>query len=301
VRGSSFRYLFKQGLSNVWINRLMSLASIFILTACFILVGGAVLLGVNLTGVFKEIEDQNEMVVYLYDDISDTDRAMIQSTLEDLDGVASVRYVSKDEALEEQKAQLGEDASLLEGLESDNPLPASFRVKLSDLAKLSEVQSVAESLSGVESISAPTYIAETLTGLRRIFLILGGAIILVLLLASGVVISNTIKLTVNARRREIAIMKYVGATNSFIRLPFKVEGTVIGFIAAILSFFVLYGVYAGIQRLIGESSIPWLSSISGGIVSFSDLWYWFLIGFLAAGFIIGTLGSASSMRKYLRV
>ena len=301
MRGSSFSYLVKQGIANVWVNRLMSLASIAILTACFILVGGAGLIGINLRDIFVDIENQNEMVVYLNDDISDTDRAYALSTIEGMDGVNSVRYVSKADALQEQKDQLGADAALLDGLDEDNPLPASFRVKLYDLAKLESVQKKCESLAGVDSISAPTYVAATLTGVRRILIILAAIIIGVLLVASAVVISNTIKLTVNARRREIAIMKYVGATNSFIRLPFKVEGIIIGIIAAGLAFGVLYGVYAGVQSLLSESMIPWLGTVSGGIVPFSQIWYWFLGGFIVSGILIGLLGSASSMRKYLRV
>ena len=279
----------------------MSLASIAILTACFILVGGAGLIGINLRDIFVDIENQNEMVVYLSDNISDTDRAYALSTIEGMDGVESVRYVSKADALQEQKDQLGADAALLDGLDEDNPLPASFRVKLYDLAKLGTVQSKCEALNGVDSISAPTYVAATLTGIRKILLILAAIIIGVLLVASAVVISNTIKLTVNARRREIAIMKYVGATNGFIRLPFKVEGIIIGIIAAGLAFGVLYGVYAGVQSLLSESMIPWLGTVSGGIVPFSSIWYWFLGGFVVAGILIGLLGSASSMRKYLRV
>ena len=301
MKMSSFRYLVKQGISNVWINRLMSFASVAILTACFILVGGAMLLGLNVRDLFMAIESQNEMVVYLEDSVTEKGAQQLLQHVSELEGVASVRYVSKAEALQEQKEWLGEDAALLNGLEDDNPLPASLRVTLTDLAKLSDVEAECRSFGGVESVSSPTYLAETLTGIQRILLTLGIAIIAILLLASLVVISNTIRLTVYSRRREINIMKYVGATNAFIRLPFVVEGIVIGLIAAVLSFGALTAAYFMIGTLLSGSIIPWVATVTSGLIPYSRLWYWFAGGFLVAGFVIGAFGTGRPVRKYLKV
>ena len=300
MKGSSFKYLVKQGIVNVWLNRLMSFASIGILTACFILVGGAMLLSLNIRDLFVAVESQNEMVVYI-EEAAIPNAEAILSEIEDINGVASTRYVSKAEALEEQKLWLGDDASLLEGLEGDNPLPASIRVTLTDLGMLGEVEARCSGIAGVESISSPTYLAETITGLERVLLFLGIVIIGLLLVTSLVVIGNTVRLTVFSRRREINIMKYVGATNTFIRLPFIVEGMVIGLVAAVLAFGVLFGVYFMIGRLLSDSIIPWVSTISGGLIPFGEVWLFFAIGFLAAGFLIGAFGSWTPVKKYLRV
>ena len=301
MRGSSFKYLVKQGIVNVWLNHLMSFASMGILTACFILVGGALLLSLNVQDLFLAVESQNEMVVYLYDETTRQQADSMSVEIEAMEGVQEVRYVSKEEALEEQKDWLGEDGSLLDGLEDDNPLPASLRVTLSDLGRLSEIEARCKSMAGVESVSSPTYLAETLTGVERTLTVLAAIIIGILLLTSLVVIGNTVRLTVFARRREISIMKYVGATNGFIRLPFIVEGMVIGLVAAVLAFGVLFGVYGVIGRLLSESIIPWVSAVSDGIIPFGEIWYWFAGGFLLSGCIVGAFGSWSSIKKYLRV
>ncbi len=301
MRGSSFKYLVKQGIVNVWLNHLMSFASMGILTACFILVGGALLLSMNVQDLFLAVESQNEMVVYLYDETTRQQADSMSVEIEAMEGVQEVRYVSKEEALEEQKDWLGEDGSLLDGLEDDNPLPASLRVTLLDLGRLSEIEARCKSMAGVESVSSPTYLAETLTGVERTLTVLAAIIIGILLLTSLVVIGNTVRLTVFSRRREINIMKYVGATNGFIRLPFVVEGMVIGLVAAVLAFGVLFGVYGVIGRLLSESIIPWVSAVSDGIIPFGEIWYWFAGGFLLSGCIVGAFGSWSSIKKYLRV
>lgn len=301
MNGGSFGYLVKQGITNVWLNRVMSLASVGILTACLIITGGAGLLSLNVRDLFVAVENQNEMVVFIEDDATDAEIQTLTTDIEKLDYVASTVFISKEAALEEQKDYMGAQGYLLEGLEEDNPLPASLRVTLSDLEKLSEVQAKVQVMNKVDSISAPTNLAETLTGIEKTMIILGAIIIGILLIASVVVISNTIKLTVFSRKKEINIMKYVGATNPFIRLPFIVEGITIGIVSAIVAFAVIMGVYQSLASMIGESAVPWISSISGSLASFWDVWYYVLGGFLVSGTLIGAFGSSSAMRKHLQV
>ena len=201
MRGSSFGYLVKQGIINTWINRMMSMASIGILTACMIIVGGSGLLAVNIRDVFKEIEEKNELVVFVQDDADDITVNEISDRINTLDHIADYHFVSKAEALEEQKEFMGDKGYLLNGLEDDNPLPASFRIKVDSLEQMGYVVDELRYFKGVESVSAPTDLARTLTGVEKTLLVLGSIIIGILIVASAVVISNTIRLTLYARRR----------------------------------------------------------------------------------------------------
>ncbi|MEA4911641.1 MAG: permease-like cell division protein FtsX [Oscillospiraceae bacterium] len=301
MNSGSFTYLVKQGVTNAWLNRVMTLASVGILTACLIIIGGAGLLSLNVRDLFKSIENQNELVVYVADDASDAQITALGDALKKIEHVTEVSFVSKADALEEQKKSMGDKGYLLDSLEDDNPLPASYRLKLDDIQYMQTVQNSASGLASIDSVAAPTNIAETLTGIERTMVILGAIIIGILLIASIVVISNTIKLTVFARRREINIMKYVGATNGFIKFPFVVEGLTIGFLSAILAFGVICGVYSSLAEMLAGSSVAWISSVSGSLVSFWDVWYFVLGGFFLSGMLIGAFGSSSAMRKYLKV
>ncbi len=301
MKGSSFGYLVGQGIKNTWLNRLMSLASIGILIACFIIIGGAAIITLNVRDFLVSVQSQNEIVVYLQDGMSDNDVEAVKQELSVIDGVYDIVFVSKDMALEEQREFMGEQGDLLVGLEDDNPLPASFRVKLSNLNEIDTVQSIMESLEFVDTISAPVDLAKTLTGIQTTVVALGGVIIIILLVTSLIVISNTIRLTVFARRKEINIMKYVGATNSFIRFPFIIEGMVIGLIASFISFGVLFVMYENIVTLIRDSGVAWIQAMAADMVPFSSVWYFFLGGFVVAGVLIGTVGSSSSINKYLEV
>ncbi len=301
MNGGSFGYLFKQGVSSVWLNRVMSIASIAILTACLILVGGASLLVLNIRDAFIELESQNELVVFIKDDATDEEAFALGNQIKALDHVSDVVYVSKEEGLERMRQSLKDKGHLLDDFTDNNPLPASYRVTLDNLEYLTDVQIRIQGMGAVDSISAPTQLAETLSGIERTLLILGGIIITILLIASVVVISNTIKLTVFSRRREINIMKYVGATNGFIRLPFVVEGLTLGFTAAILAFIIVFFVYQSLAGMLAGSSVAWVSSMATGVISFWNLWYWVLGGFLASGMLIGAFGSSSAMKKHLQV
>ncbi len=301
MTSSSFRYLVKHGLQSIRLNSLMSIASIGILTACLLLTGGAAMLTVSARSIFREIEGQNEMVIYISEDATEEQITALGDSIENLDQVDSYYFVSKEEAFAEQRESLGDNGSLLDGLEDDNPFPASYRVSLKDMSMMGEVSKLFENAEGVDSVSAPVYIADTLSGIERTIIIVGGIIVAIMLVAAVMVISNTIKLTVFARRKEIYIMKFVGATNRFIRLPFVVEGVSIGIISAVLAFGALWGAYYGISTMLVESTVPWISSISSSLVDFSTIWYYALAAFLVAGAFIGAVSSASSIRKHIQV
>ena len=301
MRGSSFGYLVRQGIIGTWLNRMMSIASVGILTACLIIVGGSGLLAVNIRDLFTSIENQNEVVLFIKDDATEQQIEALGDLVEQMDHVMDYHFVSKEQALAEQKEFMGDQGYLLDGLEDDNPLPASYRITLEGLEHIDAVLAQLDGRAGIDTVSAPTDLAHTLTGIEKTMLILGSIIIGILIVASTVVISNTIRLTLFARRREINIMKYVGATDSFIRLPYVVEGMTIGFISAVISFFVFFGIYGSLGSMLSGSSISWLTGMSSQLIPFAQLWYWVLGAFLLFGMAIGALGSAISIRRYLRV
>ncbi|MCL2539454.1 MAG: permease-like cell division protein FtsX [Oscillospiraceae bacterium] len=301
MTGGSFRYLVKQGLANLWFNRLMTVASVGILSACLILIGGASLISLNVRDILHNVEGQNEMRVFLFDEVTEDEKTSIEGRLSAMPSVSEFRFIGKEEALEEARRMLGDKASILDGYIDNNPVATSYIIKLGDISKTSEVQSELSSMPGVEQVNAMTEVVETLTGLERSLLIFGGIVVIVLVLASVVVIQNSIRLTVFARRREINIMKYVGATNGFIRLPFVVEGMAVGIIAAFLALLMIYLINNGVVRVFENSDIQWVASVADQLIPFSELWAYVAAGFFGGGVVLGAIGSGSAIRKYLKV
>lgn len=302
MKFSSFKYLFKQGWNNFKGNRLMSVASVGVVASCLILVGICGSLVLNVNSFVSYLGAQNEIVIYMKDDASLDQINTINSSLENDEDVGHFRYVSKEDALAEQMGYMGQYASLLAGYEGvNNPLPASFRVNLKDLTHLEPASMRFSSFDGVDYVSTPTELAGVLIALKNVTYYAGLAILVILFMVSMVVISNTIRLTVFARRREISIMKYVGATNGFIRMPFIVEGLLIGTISALITFAVVAGGYVYLFNYITTQATGFIAMLSLCMVPFSGIWPVMLIGFMAFGWLIGGLGSALSMRKYLKV
>ncbi len=302
MRFSSFKYLFRQGWNNFKDNRLMSVASVGVVTSCLILVGLCGSLVLNVNSFVKYLGAQNEVVIYMDDTATDAQVAEINASLTSDEDVSSFKYVSKEEALAEQMAYMGRYESLLSGYQGENnPLPASFRVHLADLTRLEPISFEFSSFEGVDYVSTPTELAGVLITLKNVTYYAGLMILVILFMVSMVVISNTIRLTVFARRREISIMKYVGATNGFIRMPFVVEGMLIGTISAIITFAVVAGAYIYLYNYITTQAVGFIAMLSMCMIPFSSVWLIMLVGFFAFGWTIGCLGSAMSMRKYLKV
>ena len=301
MRGSSFRYLSKQGLHSLVANRLMTLASVGVLTACLILVGVATLFSANVDSLVEYLGEQNETVVYIGKDLSEEQIAQVDSQIRGIPGLSAVTYVSKEEVLETYKGYMEEYAVLFDDFEEDNPFRANYRVVVEDLNQLDEIVAQLEAIEGVEDVSPPTELASVFLSIQRAVNVGGWVLVAVLSLVSIVVISNTIRITVFARRKEISIMKYVGATNAFIRWPFFVEGMSVGLIAALVSSGVVMGAYAIVMHYAGDLSGFWNSLLGVSLLPLSQVWYWLLGGFAAFGILIGSLGTATSIHKYLEV
>ena len=301
MKWSSFQYLTKQGLHNLRANRLMSLASIGVLTACLLLTGIAGLFSANVNSLVEYLGDQNETVVYLDQGLSDEELASVDQTLRSMPGLAAVTYVSQEEVLETYKGYMSEYADLFNDFEEDNPFHANYRVVLENLNQLDEMIAQLEQIDGVYSVSAPTQLSSVFLTIQRAVTYAGWALVAVLALVSVVVISNTIRLTVFARRKEINIMKYVGATNGFIRWPFFVEGTSVGLISGLLAAGLVIGAYALVVNRVGAMSGFWGPILGSCLLSVGQVWPAVLGAVLIFGVVIGSIGTATSIRKYLEV
>ncbi|MBQ7873592.1 MAG: permease-like cell division protein FtsX [Oscillospiraceae bacterium] len=298
---NSFFYLVKQGFKNLWNNRLMSLASIGVLVSCMLLIGAALLLSINVSSVVDAVEDQSEAIVYLDDDISDAAIEEVRDGIIATEKVATIEFISKEEALRSMMESLGDDGILFDAYAEENNLPDSFRVTFHDVSGLSETVAYIEGLEGVYSVSALTEVADVITGVKNMAYV-GGTIIIGLLIAvSLMIIGNTIKITVFSRRREVNIMKYVGATNGFIRLPFIVEGISLGVISGALSYGIIYYAYDYLVKWVSSQSATWFSQIISDLVPFSAVSQYLLIGFIGGGAFIGLFGCVAFIGKHLKV
>ncbi len=300
MRISSMSYLIGQGIKNIWRNRLMSVTAIGVLTVCLIMVGAAELLSLNINNLVDFVQSENEMVVFLNDGLAEPAAVEVGVKIKAHENVNTMEYVSSVQALEQQKESLGENADLLEGLD-ENLLPAKYVVSVKDIAQFAKTAKELGQIEGVMSVSAATDIATTLSDLGRLVSTFGIAMIAALGLISVVIVVNTIKATIFNRRKEINIMRYVGATNTFIRIPFVVEGMILGAISAGLAFGCIALGYNGVLEYIVNDRSGWLQSAFQNVILFEQIALPLGIAFISAGVFIGVFGSLISMRKYAKV
>lgn len=296
MNSSSLRYLIKEGFHNIWSNRMMSLASVAVLMSCLVMIGSAMMLFVNIESLLGRMEEENVVMAFVEDGTSDTDLDAVENELKAIDNVQSVDFQSKEEGWEEQLAAMDEaDAAFFEGLSEEIPLPDGFRVTIADLSRFDETVQKIRAVNHVETVRENKELAEQLVSIRQGVSIISIVIVAVLFAISLFIISNTIRLTVYSRRLEISIMKSVGATNWFVRLPFIVEGVIIGVAAGVVSLFIVYGVY----ELVGAQMGNLFSALSITLVGFWNYALAMLAAFIGVGIVSGVGGSLIAMRKYL--
>lgn len=303
---SSFGYLVKEGFKNLFNNRMMSLASIGVLISCLVLTGSAVLLTVNVSNFVDTVSDKNLTNVYLDDDMDHLHAVAIGQDILAVEHVVDAQLVEKDEAMEGFREQLGED--IFQNMTGKgNPFPYSYRISVDAetmqnveqydkvVEELKHVQLVrnGEVLGKVASVSSHRDMAQKLTSLSSLITMMSFWIILALAVISLFIIANTIRMTMFSHRFEISIMKSVGATNTFVRIPFIIEGAMIGLISAVVSVGVLYflseGIIAALKSILKFNYTP-----------FTDV-IWCVAGaFIGAGVIVGVLGSLLSISRFLK-
>lgn len=286
-----FGYLAKEGLKNVWNNRIMSIASVCVLVSCLVLTGAAALFSINVAQVVESVGDSNETTVYLKSDISQLEAVYIGKDIEKLDNVVSTTFFSKEEALEQYKDELGDE--LFAQIEDRNTLPDAFVVVMEDLSLYDETVAEIKSIDGVDSINDHRELAKKLTEISNLINIICVGVVTALMVISIFIIANTIRATMYSRRFEISIMKSVGATDSFVRMPFLIEGVVIGIVSAVVSTGAISLLYESVMSAI-TSMIPF------SYIPLSSVLLYVAAAFALAGIVVGFFGSFISIRKYLK-
>ncbi len=301
MKVSGLKYLAGQGVENIWKNRMMAFASFCVLLVSLLLVGVATLFYMNISSMVGGIEDKNEIIVYLNEDTNEEQISVLKGQLSQIDNIADVNFYSKEESFEDLKASMDDYEMLFDSLGDDNPLVDAYRLRVKDIDRIEDTIVQIETLDHIYSIRAPMDFVNLLMELRRIITVVCSVIIVALIIISVVIIANTTKASVFARRSEIQIMKYVGATNAFIRIPFFVEGMVTGFFAGCVAFLITWVSYDSLANLltqqtdivsvIGRSSIMSFGQVAGVVV----------VADIGIGVLFGALGSVLSMRKHLNV
>lgn len=285
--GETFRSLFR--------NRFMAVASVLTVTLSMFILGVFLAAVLNINHMASYLENQVEMTVYLKDGLT-TDQVMgVGKYLKAQPGMKDIKFTNKDEAMKEFKERMGDQQGLLDAI-NGNPLPASYQMSFQTPEQLKAAAEVVAKYQGVETVQYGKDIIEQLYKVAQVIRISGIVLIIFLAGAELFIISNTIRLTVFARRREIQIMKYVGATNGFIRWPFVLEGMIIGLIGSGIASFILWEGYKAVINEMATAGLVFIPMI--------PIWPFMLyttLIILVAGIVIGMLGSAISLRKYMKV
>ena len=293
-----FGYLIGEGFSNVFKNKKSTGASLMIMCATMIIFGIFLILGENINHFVDQVKSEQGFQVFLKTDATDEEAQKVGEEIRAVDGVSTAEFKDKTYALNTMKEKLGDKSELIDGYGADY-FPTSYVVTLTDLNLSKDVQEKILKIENVDKITSSDKTVSTLLSLAKGIKLVTGIILVLLIIISIFIISNTIQLTVHARRKDISIMKYVGATNNFIRWPFIVEGMIIGVFASAISIVLVGGAYS----LLAEQAVnaSFMQTINMSLVGFKDMISSIIFVYMLLGIGIGALGSVISMRKYLKV
>lgn len=301
MRASTFFFLTQRGVRNLGKHWAMTVACIASLCVCMVLNTFASLLEINVDNMVEYLGNQNEMVVYIEPEADDATIQNIGQKLSAMQGVSGVSYVSKQDALEKYRGYMDEYASLWDELENDNPLKANYSVSIGDLSQMETISTKIRAIPGVNKVKAPLEMSEIFVQIQSAVSKGGKLLVLVLMIVSVITVGSTIRLSVFARRREIEIMKYVGATNFMVTLPFVVEGLLIGLIAGGLASAGTIAAYGYLVDASGTLGGLWQMLMGQALIPLKNVWPTILTYSLAGGALVGGLGSLFSIRKHLNV
>lgn len=294
---SSFKYLVKEGFRNLWTNRLMSIASIGVLICCLLLMGCAALVSLNVSNAMGYLTDKNAVMVFLNDDISPSDIQNAERSLKEVDNIKSMEFISSDDAFLSIMNGMSDTQEIVDSNvlgDTSEFLPNAYKITFKDISQFDKTIEVIKQIEFVQHVSDKREFVNRLNSIKKVVSVVGFWIVGLLFVVSLFIITNTIKLTMYVRKLEISIMKSVGATDWFIRLPFLVEGMMIGIISGLVAFGLIMYVYQTAASAVKAT----FSTMS--VVSFSKLWWIVLIAFIVSGIIAGAGGSLVSIGKYLR-
>lgn len=298
MRFDSIKYFVKDSFKSIKRNKTLSIASAATVAATLFILGVVSLTLVNVNKAVEELGSKVEARVYLKDDIKNEDKDKLKKTIEGTDGVLEVKFETKEQALEKMKEQLGDDSGVLvAGFKKKNPFPSSYIIRVDNPKAVDDVLAKIKGAPGIDYIKDARQFIDKVTKLTDSATMIGGITALVFVLVSLFLIGNTIKITVFSRKREIGIMKYVGATDWFIRWPFIIEGILLGILGALISVIMLYGLYGLAQTKVAETG----ALLGYNLVARSYILKVTIWEFLLGGMVIGSLASIISMRKFLKV
>lgn len=296
MRLSTLKYFTKDAAKSVVRNRSVSLASFLTVSAALVILGIFMLALLDVNQGVKSVESSVRVKVFLKDGITESQKNDIEDKIKSVDGVVNVTYENKNDALKDLKNQVGEkNKDILAGLESDNPLPCSYVVKVEKTDVITNVVNTIKDMQGVDTIEDGRGVVKTINHITNVIKFLGAVVFGVLLVISIFLIGNTIKITLYSRKKEINIMKYIGATDWFIRVPFIMEGMFIGITSAIFAAIILYLGY-GYIYFKSFANVFIVNFVSPSFIFTGLLWI-----FIVVGILIGSIGSILSIRKFLRV
>lgn len=292
---SRFRYYLKNGFDSIFTHSLMSFATVCVIVACLLLMGTFALVSVNLSRTISHLENQIEMMAFVDETYTDRQAREIESELLKNDNVSDVVFITRQEAMESFLSQY-EQNSLFDDVDS-MVFRDRYIIHLRDVQLMALTQRQLKDVEGIADVNAHLEIASGFAAVRRISRIISAAIVLLLFLVSMFIMSNTIKLTTFNRRNEIAIVKMIGADNSFICWPFTVEGVILGLTGALVAYLLQWSLYSAIcTRIAAGVSVPFVV-----MLSFSQIALPLLACFGVTGIIVGVLGSQIAIRNYMRV
>ena len=293
---NTINYFIADALKSIKRNITVSFAAMLTVLVTFFVLGTFTLVGLNFNKTIEDVADKIEIKVYLQDDIKLVNQREVEIKLAEQEGVKAVTYESKDEAFTKLKKDLEGNSGMLEGYSlENNPLASSYIVTLEDASYAGDVSKAVEDMTGVESITNQQELIEKISNVVDFVQILGIVLFFVFIGVSIFLIMNTIKLAVYSRRREVGIMKFVGATDWFIRWPFVIEGMIIGAVGSLLATAILYFIYRGVFGFIASNLLI------ANLVPVSFVLTTLLGGFLLGGIVVGAIGSIAALRKFLVV
>ena len=286
-----FGYLVKEGFKNVYANRIMSIASVCVLVSCLVMTGAAALFSLNVLNIVDEVEKNNETSVYILKEKNDIEAKQIGAKIQEIENVDKVTFVSKHEAVEQFKNTLGDQ--LFDRIKDEDPLNDKYIVSFKDTEKYEQTVDKIKTIDGVQSVTDRRDFARKLTKVSNLVTIVAVCIVAALIVISLFIIANTIRTTMYSRRFEISIMKSVGATNMFVRMPFLVEGMVLGFISAAIA--------TGVLALLYRAASGMVERIDLGIsaIPFTSVLIILVLSFIVVGVLVGFFGGFISIRTAL--
>lgn len=298
---SSMKYLFGQGVKNVWTNRIMTFASFCVILVSLLLVGSMMLFTANVNKFISGIESKNEVVVYLNDGVTDETVSQMETDIKKLDNVAEVVFYSKEQAFEDYKKSMENAEEIFESIGDESPLPDAFKIRVKDISKMTSTIAQINKMQNIYKVSAPNDFADLLIGIKSTVGMISTAVVAALGIVCLVIISNATRASVFARRKEINIMKYVGATNTFIRIPFFVEGMVTGMLAGVAAAGLTWFGYEKFIEALSKQMTLWKAFGIDEFIPFDSVVVKVVLGYVGAGALLGAIGTVISTRKHLKV